>query len=240
MPPSATELLDIQRSALFIEDANQKLRYIREPGYDESELYPAPRFFMSRTASRNAWSFRYDVPHDICEVIERLCLNEPIVTDFCTPYRHMNDIREILSGHTPISDEWRGPAYWIPEQTDLSEHAVLITESNAHFLETYFPWKITSRANFKTSPLVATIINDVAVSICYCARITKFAAEAGVETVKDFRGEGRAGQAVAKWAEIVRRKGIMPLYSTSWENVASQRVANKLKLTLYGENWHIT
>ncbi|MEM7333490.1 MAG: GNAT family N-acetyltransferase, partial [Chloroflexota bacterium] len=98
---------------------------------------------MSRTASRNAWRFRYDVPQPVCEDIQRLCLNEPLVTGFRSPYRHMNDIREILSEHAPISDEWRGPAYWIPEQLDLSEQAVLITEANSHFLEAYFSWKIT-------------------------------------------------------------------------------------------------
>ena len=240
MSTNYTELIDIQISALFIEDSDQKLRYIREPGYDEAELYPAPRFFMSRSASRNSWSFRYDVPDNICEAVQRLCLKEPNVTDFKVPYLHMGEIRKILHEHMPMSEEWQGPAYWIPEQSDLAENAVLITEANSHFLEHYFPWKITSRANFKTSPIVATVVNDEAVSICFCARITEFAAEAGVETANNFRGRGYAGQAVAKWAETVRQKGIIPLYSTSWENIASQRVANKLNLINYGENWSIT
>jgi RimJ/RimL family protein N-acetyltransferase len=239
MRPSFAELIDIQRSALFIQDANHKLRYIREPGFDESELPPAPRFFMSRTMGKNIWSFRHDLPPEITQALQQLCLKEPTATDFTAPFLHVDDIRGLLNGHKPISHEERGPAYWIPEQSDLSENSTLITEANSTLLEPHFPWKITSRANFKTSALVASIVNDEAVSICYCARITEFAAEAGLETAEMFRGRGYAGQAVARWAEAVRKSELIPLYSTSWENAASQRVADKLQLINYGENWSV-
>jgi hypothetical protein len=35
------------------------------------------------------------------------------------------------------------------------------------------------------------------------------------------------------------RAGVVPLYSTPWENVASQGVARKLRMVRYGEDWWI-
>jgi hypothetical protein len=33
--------------------------------------------------------------------------------------------------------------------------------------------------------------------------------------------------------------GCIPLYSTSWDNLASQAIARKLQMVLYGEDWSI-
>ena len=38
----------------------------------------------------------------------------------------------------------------------------------------------------------------------------------------------------------VRRRGLLPLYSTSWDNVASQGVARRLQLPLVGVDFHLT
>ncbi|MEM7799843.1 MAG: GNAT family N-acetyltransferase [Chloroflexota bacterium] len=122
----------------------------------------------------------------------------------------------------------------------MSKKVTLVSEANADWLMPHFPWKVMAYSSDKMGPLIATIVDDVAVSICYCSRLSVSAAEAGVETAEGFRGRGFAGQAVAYWAESVRRRGLIPLYSTSWENKASQRVAHKLDMVQYGENWHIT
>jgi len=34
--------------------------------------------------------------------------------------------------------------------------------------------------------------------------------------------------------------GAIPLFSTSWENAASQAVAKKLRLAQYGADFHVT
>jgi predicted GNAT family acetyltransferase len=71
-------------------------------------------------------------------------------------------------------------------------------------------------------------------------RKTAIAHEAGVETAKEFRGRGCAVEAVAAWARIVRDAGRIPLYSTSWQNYASQALAAKLRLVRFGSDLHIT
>lgn len=232
--------MQIQLSTLFVSDIDGRLRYIREPEYEEAELDAAPRFWMGRTLEGNVWRFRHDLPDDIVRDLEQLCCSEPVAVSLADPVMNAAAIRATLHAHAPITHEYRGPAYWIPDSVLAPPEAVLISETNAHLLAAYFPWTITSRSGFRTAPLVATVVQGKAVSICYCARITARAAEAGVETAEGARGHGYASAAVAGWAAVVRQRGLIPLYSTWWENVASQGVARKLGMVQYGEDWSIT
>jgi hypothetical protein len=45
---------------------------------------------------------------------------------------------------------------------------------------------------------------------------------------------------VAGWAREVQSMGAIPLYSTSQENTASQAVAKKLRMALYGADFYVT
>ncbi|WP_235610457.1 GNAT family N-acetyltransferase [Deinococcus aerius] len=240
--PSDRELMELQTSALFVSDSAGRLRFIREPGYEENELDPAPRFFMGRTPEGNVWRFRHDLTADLVRELEDLCGAEPVLPGYTAAAdepRKAEAIREVLTSHAPITAEERGPAYQIPDGVPVPEHVVLISGKNAHLLEAHFPWKITSRAGFRFAPIAAAVEQGSAVSICFCARLTQDAAEAGVETTEAFRGRGHAGAAVAGWAAAMRSVGRLPLYSTQWGNLASQAVARKLGLARYGEDWWV-
>jgi GNAT acetyltransferase len=239
-PRPELRLLDLQISTLFVCDAEGRLRSIREPGYEESELDPAPRFFMGRTLQGNIWRFRHDLPDALGRELEELCRTEPIAGNLADPPHNAVAIRAALHTHAPITLEERGPAYWIPDGVQAPAQVVLISEATAHLLADNFPWKLTARAGLQTGPLTAAVAQGSAVSICFCARLTPWAAEAGVETVAAFRGQGYASAVVAGWASAVRQRGLVPLYSTSWENVASQGVARKLGMVRYAEDWSIT
>ncbi|WP_369127476.1 GNAT family N-acetyltransferase [Candidatus Entotheonella palauensis] len=89
-------------------------------------------------------------------------------------------------------------------------------------------------------PFFALIRDGCAVSVCGSVRKTSQAHEAGVETAQDFRGRGYAAAVVSAWAHAVRQIGLIPLYSTSWQNMASQAVARKLGLVPYGTDLHMT
>jgi predicted GNAT family acetyltransferase len=88
-------------------------------------------------------------------------------------------------------------------------------------------------------PCLATVVDGRLASLCLSARNTPIAAEAGVETLDEFRGRGYAPAVVAAWARAVREEGRIPLYSTSWDNLASRSVARKLGLVLYGADFSI-
>jgi hypothetical protein len=237
---SDLQLIELQASALFISDDDGRLRYIAEPGYANAERDPAPRFFMGRTRGGNIWRFRYDLPDELVHSLEQLCRAEPVAANLADPPLQAEAIRALLHAHAPIADEWRGPAYWIPDSVHAPAEVVLISEANAHLLEANFPWKLTAPSGLETGPIAAAVAQNQAVSICYCARLTAQAAEAGVETVEAARKRGYASAAVAAWASAVRQRELVALYSTSWENLASQGVARKLGMVRYGEDWSIT
>lgn len=131
-----------------------------------------------------------------------------------------------------------GLAYQFTEYLEPSRPLLAITETNAEMLRGGFEMLVAELPDWQ--PFVAIIEESRAVSVCRSVRITPEAHEAGVETLPEFRGRGYAKDVVAGWARVVRSVGAIPLYSTSWENTASQAVAKKLHLVPYGEDLHIT
>src|SRR5262245_18759926 len=174
---------------------------------------------MGRTLQGNVWRFRHDLPEALLHDIERWCRAEPIAVNLADPPRNAAAIRAALHAHAPITAEQGGPEYWIPDSVEAPAEVVYISEANAHLLEANFPWRLSSRYGSETGPVTAVVAQGSAVSICHCARLTSSAAEAGVETVEAFRGQGFASAVVAGWAAAVRQRGLIPLYSTWWENI---------------------
>jgi RimJ/RimL family protein N-acetyltransferase len=239
-PLSDLQLITLQADTLFLSDPDGRLRYVREPGYAEPDLEPAPRLFLGRTRLGHIWRFRHDLPNSLVGELTELCQAAPRVVSLAAPPPTIAAIRDALEAHTAITHEERGPAFWISNLVPASSmHTSLVREANAHLLNEHFPWKRTSLSGVATGLLAATIVGGSAVSICYCARLTNRAAEAGVETIAAARGRGYASAAVAVWAAAVLQRGLLPLYSTSWENGASRGVARKLGMYGYAEDWSI-
>ncbi|MDA0271296.1 MAG: GNAT family N-acetyltransferase, partial [Chloroflexi bacterium] len=74
---------------------------------------------------------------------------------------------------------------------------------------------------------------------CHSARRSNPAAEAGLEVAAEARRRGLGVAVTARWAASVREGGREPLYSTTWDNVASRGVARRLGLEVYAEDWHL-
>jgi predicted GNAT family acetyltransferase len=54
-----------------------------------------------------------------------------------------------------------------------------------------------------------------------------------------YRRQGYASAPVLAWARAVRMRGLVPLYSTSWQNTASRALARKIGLFQFANDLHI-
>jgi hypothetical protein len=227
------ELMAIHVQALFIHDVNSRLLFVNEPDGGG----PAPRLFLGRTRTGNLWRFRADLPASLIGELEALCVDEPAPAEFSATPRHIEVYVRLLETHAPVLNLYMGPAYHFTEYLEPSRPLLAITETNAEMLGGGFEKLIVELPAWQ--PFLALVEGERAVSVCRSVRITPAAHEAGVETLPDFRGRRYAKDVVAGWARAVRSLGATPLYSTSWENTASQAVAEKLRLASYGADFYV-
>jgi hypothetical protein len=230
--PSDLELLALQAETLFVHTAG-KLLYINEPERPE-----APRFFLGRTREGNLYRFRHDLPEDIVTRLEHYARIEPSPQNLHDPTQELAAFQSILDKLHPVEKLWSGPAFRFPEEIAWPTGVVPVTEANQDILQGEFAWL---RACLPAKQPCAAVVEDGrAVSVCHSSRTSQRAAEAGLETLSTHRGRGYAAATTQAWAILVRRVGRVPLYSTSWDNLASQGVARKLGLILYGADFHLT
>jgi ribosomal protein S18 acetylase RimI-like enzyme len=229
------ELMEIHVRALFTHDERTRIVCVNEPGGGDA---PAPRLFVGRTREGNVWRFRADLPESLIQELEALCADEPARVEFGGEPRNVERLVRLLEVHAPVCETEAGPAYYFTEYAEPSRPLLAVNEANAEVLRGGFE-KLTDELP-DWQPFVALVEDGRAVSVCRSVRVTDAAHEAGVETLPDFRGRGYAADVTAGWARLVRAEGAVPLYSTSWENSASQAVAKKLRLATYGADFHVT
>lgn len=229
----ARELMRLQVGALFTQSSRGRLLGANVPSGG-----PAPRFFLGRTSDGNLCWLGRDIDDELAAELEALCEAER--TGFETE-PHSNRDRPFidrLSREAPTTRIWAGPVFVVPANVPGSSTAVRVIPDNIAVLSPYLEaWREDVAAG---TPTAAVITGDNAVSVCASVRITARAHEAGVETHPDFRRLGHAAQAVAAWANMVRERGGVPLYSTSWSNRPSRGLARKLRLVQFGSDLHIT
>lgn len=223
--PSHLELMNIQAEVLYVHDHAGRLTTI-----NESVNQPAPRFFWGQTKMGRVLRFRNDVPafivHEIQQLMELDDTNVKIA-----------NVIHALEKHKEISSIWMGPAYAFNEIVTNPTDAILVTADNKDCLRGGFSSLLSELES--REPCFMVVENNAAVSVCFSARSTDKAAEAGVETLKDYRGKGYAMRVTSSWSQAVRQSQRIPLYSTSWDNYASQSIANRLNLYLYGTDLSI-
>jgi GNAT superfamily N-acetyltransferase len=198
---------------------------------------PAPKFFLGRTPHGNVWALRNDLDESVGEHLATLAGRqapalESVPEDVWTPYV------EVIARAGPISRIWTGPTFRFPALLVPAADTVLVNADNAHILSPLLEdWRddVTTEV-----PLLADLVDGRAVSVCRSVRVGRHADEAGVETHPDFRGRGHGARVVAAWAAELRARGRTPLYSTSWANHSSQRLARRLGLVQFGSTFHVT
>lgn len=228
-------LLEIQLDALFTHDSRGRIGYVNEPGGDR-----APRFFFGRTKEGNLWRFRDDLIEEVVEKLERLADSEPVTSDLTSAHHNLESFVRALSGDSGASAVHSGPAYYFPRELPVPRNVSPISRAEIALLKR-LGWDLeTLEKEFDgRTPYLAIVEDGAAVSLCFSSRLTDCAAEAGLETDPAYRGSGYAPRVVAAWAVEVRSSGRVPLYSTSWDNYASQAVARKLGLIQYATDLSI-
>jgi hypothetical protein len=229
---SDLQLLHLQAEALFTHDERGRILHVNEP-----EGARAPRFFFARSKDGNLWRCRDDVAGETVRVLEELAADEPVRDDLRAEPRNLPEFLAALraeQGSTSSEVRYAGPAYGFPDELPPTT-VVCITPADLHLLQ-LLSWDLvaTARGFERYEPFMAVIEDGAVVSLCHSARLTDRAAEAGAETLEAYRGRGYAARTIAGWAHAIRATGRIPLYSTSWDNRASQAVARRLRLIQYG------
>lgn len=223
----------IHVDALFTHDAKGRMLRVNEP-----RGAIGPRIFVGRTVSGYVLRARADVAEETLAEVGALMDREPPNGPIVQRPRCADAIVALLERDVPVQRIWSGPAYCI--DADLlpeSRNAVRVIGGNADVLKSFPDWidEVDER-----DPFLAVVEDNLAVSLCCSVRITPAAHAAGVETLPSSRRKGMASEAVAAWARAVVALGATALYSTSWDNVASQAVARRLRMTMFGVDFHLT
>jgi RimJ/RimL family protein N-acetyltransferase len=229
---SDRELIEIHVRTLFRLDARGRIATVNDCAGSA-----APRFFVAWTAAGTIWRARHDLPPELTRRLGDIISAAPTTGDLDGPPSWIADVRAALTGDAPPAHQEGGPTYCFPDVIEERSGAVAVTPANADVLERWLrDWQPDVSAEL---PLLTVLVDGAAVAVCACARIPGQATEAGVETHPQFRGRGFAAIATAAWAREMRERGVIPLYSTSWDNHSSRRVAAKLGLHQYGASLSI-
>jgi RimJ/RimL family protein N-acetyltransferase len=219
--------MELEVAALFAHDAAGRI-----VTSNESDPTRAPRLFLGRTRGGNVWRFRDDLSAGLVNRLEQILASEPPLGDPQSRPATFDSLCETLAADEPVSSVEEGPSWHFPETIPALGNVTAMGPENEAMLRQHYPW--TAGHVEEVWPCFAVVEDGVGVAICFSARLTPDAAAAGVDTVEAFRGKGYAPRVTAAWARAIRESGRTPTYSTSWDNLASQAVARKLGLILFG------
>lgn len=232
--PSRLELVEMHAEALFLHDERGRIVAV-----NNVERGTAPRLYLGRTVEGNIWRFRHELAPELVTRLEATLAGEPVATDLEDQATTIRRLFMTLARESPVEFMWEGPAWHFPDQIEtMPGIEVERITPDMRVQDENFPW-LADEIEY-CQPVFVVRDGERIVSLCHSSRNTAVAAEAGVETLKAYRGRGYATAVVTAWARAVRAEGCEPLYSTHWGNNASRALAGRLGLILYGADLHMT
>ena len=225
---------ELHLQTLFVLNGDGRITSTREPGAARG-----PLFCLVRSATRCAWAVRADVPEGIAVRLDALARGEAAALDLRDAPVHAQRYASLLEARTSSGiSASAGPAFTFPGSITQSSDIAFVEDERLlqHNFRGWVPGEIAAGRR----PVTAVLADGYPVSICFCARSSDTAAEAGVETAERFRGRGFGSRVTAAWALAVRASGRIPLYSTSWSNAPSLAVARRLRLIPYATSWSLS
>ena len=234
------ELLEMQIKALYIFDSNSRMTAINEPWASSSgQIKPAPKLHYGITLDgKSLFRFRHDLSPETIGQLEKFILEEAVaeaVADKANPLnacvlKQLGTFLSLLGSDKYII----GICYNFSNSIEKDETCgININHENINSLEIgEFDWLIEEINHCQ--PCYGFLEENKVVSVCRSVRKSESAHEAGAFTAEKYRGRGLAESVILNWAKAVQSKGLYPLYSTSYDNKASQRVAEKMGLDQFG------
>lgn len=134
-----------------------------------------------------------------------------------------------------------GPGYLIPDGLTYVSETEFVDSSAPRSLPRPEVWEADEWEELLSGsigPWALAVVDDRVAAVAHAPASTDRAAEVGIWTHPDFRGRGLAAATTARWAEVA--KGRTLFYSTSADNLSSQRVAERLGLERLGWLWKIS
>jgi len=175
---------ELHLQTCFVLDADARIASTREPNGTRG-----PLFSLVRGLSSCAWAIRQDVPAEVALELDRLARDEPALVDFRDPPIHAQRYFEALAGRArPRHGIAQGVAFSFPEVIAESDDVVVVSSESQ--LERNFRGWIPGEIAAGRGPVVAIVDSGFPVSVCFCARRSDSAAEAGLETAEPYRRRG--------------------------------------------------
>lgn len=242
------ELLALETETMWVADARGRLVRTRE-----FNATPAPHLAVAVADEGHVVAFGRDVPDGLVGELEAVLGEGPmqyVPTIEAVVPEAIARCAELIEGVLGPVEVSSGPSYVIPAGTAFASSVpiVLSTEEGgeAAALRERNPrrggWSADEWEQLldgALGPWAMAVSEGQVVSICHCARLSENGAEAGVWTDVGFRGRGYAAAVTAAWASLLERSGRTLFYSTSAENLSSQRVAARLGLRPIGWVWKL-
>ena len=251
----APSFLDARLDALYQRDARGRLLFANQ--WDAGD---APRFHLLAGVNGCVRGYGAQVPDEIVAAIEQrfrvaeLALGKPSKSAWLAREPTLaRDCAALLDTQQRIASRWSGPVYRFPKEFSSPTPRPGLFPGHRHprvaqlgvtdgrVVRDAMPDWVPDVAH--RQPFFAMLEpgdrGARAVSVCASVRIHEAMHEAGIETLPSAQRRGYALATTAAWAAAVRDQGAEPIYSTSWHNAASLRVAARLGLEQFGVDYWV-
>jgi RimJ/RimL family protein N-acetyltransferase len=238
---SDKQLLELEIDTLWSRNGNGRL--VRDRGLKGSA---APRLVIASSRDATVAAFGDEVPETVAREISGLlpATSIPWLDSPPAPLQEIETRLTVALGPVEVAS---GPTYVAGSVATVTSPATIISSErwdrqvqrlSAPARANWAPEEWMLLLDGALGPWAAAAVEGDVIALCFSARLTDHAAEAGVWTDPDHRGRGHAAAVTAAWASQVRPTGRVVFYSTSAENRSSQQVAARLGLRPVGWMWH--
>lgn len=209
-------------------------------GLDSRGREEPPSLVLGDAGSTNVVHARKDLPAEVADRIRGIVVENGLP-------KAARLVQQLLTEAIGEVEETVGPSYDCanPAPQSLPLRGRLLTSDAAERAEldrvhnpgTWDAEEWQRLLDGDVGPWAMVIEDGRMLSVCHSARVAPAGLEAGIWTDPDARGQGLAAVCTEAWALVCHDLPGEIFFSTDAYNIASQRVAARLKLPPIGQLW---